>query len=59
MGDSKMPISENENIEEVSEQAEAETNLSQNEIPTTMPVLAVRDIVVFNYMILQIGRAHV
>ncbi|NLV96288.1 MAG: endopeptidase La [Desulfovibrionales bacterium] len=58
MGDSKMPISENENIEEVSEQAEAETNLSQNEIPTTMPVLAVRDIVVFNYMILPlfVGR---
>ncbi|MDY0274225.1 MAG: endopeptidase La [Desulfomicrobium sp.] len=53
-----MPISENENIEEVSEQAEAETNLSQNEIPTTMPVLAVRDIVVFNYMILPlfVGR---
>ncbi|MDO9584329.1 MAG: endopeptidase La [Desulfomicrobium sp.] len=43
---------------ENSDTASADNSLAEAEIPTTMPLLAVRDIVVFNYMILPlfVGR---
>ncbi|MBU4524291.1 MAG: endopeptidase La [Desulfomicrobium sp.] len=43
---------------ENSDTASADNSQSEAEIPTTMPLLAVRDIVVFNYMILPlfVGR---
>ena len=43
---------------ENSDTASADSSVEEAEIPTTMPLLAVRDIVVFNYMILPlfVGR---
>jgi ATP-dependent Lon protease len=43
---------------ENSDTASADSSVQEAEIPTTMPLLAVRDIVVFNYMILPlfVGR---
>ncbi len=59
MSDEKTFSPENEEIQgENSDTASADSTVQEAEIPTTMPLLAVRDIVVFNYMILPlfVGR---
>nr|MBP9943907.1 endopeptidase La [Desulfomicrobium sp.] len=59
MSDEKTFSPEKDEIQgENSDTASAESSLQEAEIPTTMPLLAVRDIVVFNYMILPlfVGR---
>ncbi len=59
MSDEKTFSPENEEIQgENSDTASADSAVQEAEIPTVMPLLAVRDIVVFNYMILPlfVGR---
>ncbi len=59
MSDEKTFPPEKDEIQgENSDTASADSSLQEAEIPTTMPLLAVRDIVVFNYMILPlfVGR---
>ena len=59
MNDEKSFSPENDELPgENSDTASADNSVAEAEIPTTMPLLAVRDIVVFNYMILPlfVGR---
>jgi ATP-dependent Lon protease len=59
MNDEKSFSPEKDEVQvENSDTASADNSLTEAEIPTTMPLLAVRDIVVFNYMILPlfVGR---
>jgi ATP-dependent Lon protease len=59
MNDEKSFSPEKDELQvENSDTASADNSLTEAEIPTTMPLLAVRDIVVFNYMILPlfVGR---
>ncbi|ACU88183.1 endopeptidase La [Desulfomicrobium baculatum] len=59
MSDKKTFSPEKEELQgENSDTASADSSVQEAEIPTTMPLLAVRDIVVFNYMILPlfVGR---
>lgn len=59
MSDETLSTPENEEIQgDNIDTASTETTLQEAEIPATMPLLAVRDIVVFNYMILPlfVGR---
>ena len=59
MSDKKTFSPEKEEVQgENSDTASADSSVQEAEIPTTMPLLAVRDIVVFNYMILPlfVGR---
>ena len=59
MSDKKTFSPEKDELQgENSDTASADNSVQEAEIPTTMPLLAVRDIVVFNYMILPlfVGR---
>jgi len=59
MSDEKSFSPEKDELQgENSDTASADNSVEEAEIPTTMPLLAVRDIVVFNYMILPlfVGR---
>ena len=59
MSEEKPFSPENDELQgENSDTASADNSVEEAEIPTTMPLLAVRDIVVFNYMILPlfVGR---